>query len=679
MSEEPGRGPPRHERSIAGDGGARRDDVAGDEVASDGGMSIGRRAFASLAVGGATASLAGCYETGQVVDDDELDGTTLRVAVVGDLVPEAQFNRFWASGPSPAALDFLRQLLLPVEASTGALRTSGHTVAVEGESVSVPCLVADYEIDAPAAVDLRLDDRLSYWDGTPMDAEALWRHERLRWLVDDGPFRNDAFAGERTGAFGYRRAIAANGGPNRFAARSSVPPPEGVPVHPSRTGPWVERLDDATTRSELGEAREDLFGDPLDFETYLEAGYGSGAFEPAGEDALRNLAVVLRRREDHPGDPGVDNLVVRIASDQGDYAGVIRSGAVGAGHGAVGTSAVPDRVAQLATYPDSSVPATQLVFDWTGADVRRLWVRRAVVAALPLEEIASTIGGADLAVPRHHSGLPARVDERALGASFCESLYDYPVAADPSTAREWLQAAGYAREDGWIGPDGDQLALSLVLLGGGLSTLGRVVRNALRDAGIDATAHTRDPARYESALASADFDLTIGWTPTGRSPLDYYADHVRSTPGLTLPPIARVNGGVDGPDSDPGFVPERASVPAAPGALRIEGAAYADGGAGAHHTDAGETLRLRDRVDDLWAADTDEAGYREAARQCARWYNYALPNLVLARPVTGPWADVEAYAVPSEGSRALRTEPWTHPNPIHYHVQAGTIRAGDGA
>lgn len=113
------------------------------------------------------------------------------------------------------------------------------------------------------------------------------------------------------------------------------------------------------------------------------------------------------------------------------------------------------------------------------------------------------------------------------------------------------------------------------------------------------------------------------------------------------------------------------TVPGEPGALEVEGVDYADGGTAYRH-DAGEDVDVCGAIERLRAPETSAEARRAAARQCARWYNYALPSFVVAQARDGFFGNVEAFAFSDgEGAQIARPPTWSA---AQYHLQAGTVR-----
>jgi len=102
-------------------------------------------------------------------------------------------------------------------------------------------------------------------------------------------------------------------------------------------------------------------------------------------------------------------------------------------------------------------------------------------------------------------------------------------------------------------------------------------------------------------------------------------------------------------------------------------------GGGSYDHDAGETVSICEEVARLRDPDTDEREFREAARRCARWYNYAVPNFVFVGDRIGLWADLAEYAVATDDEQSLGMSRGRPTVPVHYHVQAGTVRRAPDA
>lgn len=716
----------------------REGDRRSGASSGDGAPDHGRRRFLALAGTAATLGAAGCRDGGDgtpthltpPTDDDVVTVMTNGLPMVHDFGPSLD---------DPAGLahleGFLQALVLPVDVPTGEYLTSGHSWSVDGREVAVPCAVEAVAFDGNDAVRLTFDDRLTYWNGESLDARAYYLRDRVDWLANGHGFGEGSFDHELVSATEYRRSLATVAA-NRFQARTDVHP--GMPpLPPSFTEPWIERFESASTVRTVQDRAIEYRQGIVRLETFAEEGYGSGAYEVEGPGDVRrevvdvpgvrvNKPVVYASpRSEYPGSPAVERLRILGNVGTGPVAGgggggdvalwgiaggggsaaqssgvrgslsdpqaVLKQGGASAGVGVVGPDgaefhpeSIPDAVEQLATYPNPARPATGLVFNWENAHLRRLWVRRALVAALPLDRIVANVGGRSARSPATWTGMLPRVDERVFDDEFLASLHEYPVESDTETAAGWLREAGYERPDErWIGPDGEELGFVVLASGQRNLTVAGTLENALESFGVAVQRNDVRRTFYQERAVNGEFDVAVGRFPAGWSPSSVYGDWFDGSGRWRAPSPVTVFGNPlsscregDSKASTPGTV----TLPAEPGALRIDGVDYPDGGTTYRWsgTDGGVAggvdLSVCEAARGLRSGDVDRETYERAARICARWYNYAVPNVLVAHDRVGLWADAEQLTVPPPDHPSLRVSRAAPVAPEHYHLQAGTLR-----
>jgi len=690
-----------------------------DRGAPNGGRRIGRRTFVSLVTGAATTTLAGCSnnDTAGTTAGQRPDGVANAVSVMTGAIPTS-LDMGPNLGPVAGRLHFegfLHSLVLPRHGPTGDRLTSGHTWRVDGSELSVPCAVQSYEVVDGATVRLQFDDRLTYWNGEPLDARAYHHRDRILWLEDDGALREESFDGELISATEYLWSPVAEP-TNTIAARSDVHP--GMPpLPPSYSLEWIERFEDATTEAKVQQASLDFRQGKLSIEEFVEAGYGTGRYEvPSADDVTTELielphslrsnfeVVYLEPRAAYPGPTdrpplrilggvtgvGTPQIRSRTGDDRSgtfyDPRDVVAGGEADIGTGVIGDGLgefhreqVPGRIEQLQTWPNPASGGVQLTFNWDNEHLRRLWVRRALVAAAPLERTRRNAYGSGTAPVSAQSGMLGRTDVSAFGTAFVDSLYDYPLAADHDIAASWLRTAGYERADGlWRAPNGDSLALTLCVFAPNVQQV-QTLASGLEAFGVavDVRQLLGKETEYQDVVSGGGFDLLLTRVPGGYDPTAFYGDWFAVGSGwAATPPIAVVGNPFetcrDGQTT--ASVPDSVTLPSDPGALAVDGVEYPDGGSKYEWDTAGETVALCEEVQRLRAEGTDESRFYEAARRCARWYNYALPSVVFVRDRAALWANRRQLTVATADERSTamgRGEPTA---PLHYHVQAGTLR-----
>jgi len=717
-------GDPHGGSGADGTGGADGESRSG----SAGSGRVDRRRFISLAGAAAATALSGCSSES---DDDGEPTTAGRQRDVDGPVMSVM------TGVQPSTLDvgpntstpygrphfegFLQSLVLPTHGPSGEPHTSGHTWSADGTELSVPCAVAAYEVTDDGAVAVTFDDRLTYWNGDPLDARAYHVRDRIEWLEVNGAFTEDEFTADLVGETEYRWTPM--GGPiNPTAARTALHP--GPPPLPTAFNePWLERFEDASSREQVRSTYLDYRQGKLSIETYVEEGYGTGRYAPRSTDdvtselvevpySLRtNTEVVYAEpREDYPGP--TDRPTLRILGGAKGFSGPALdpagSGSAGGGGVDAGTfydprdfvdgeevdagtgviaeskgdffrAQVPDAIEQADTWANPAAGGKQLVFNWERPHLRRLWVRRAVAAAAPFERMRYNQYGPGTMPPSSHSGLLGSTARRALGSEFVDSLYQYPQATDTDLAAEWLRRAGYERvAGGWQSPDGDPLSLTLTVYSADINEVQTLIAG-LESFGVAVETEQLlgKGISFEDSVRKGGFDLLLGNVPAGQAAVPVYGDWFSAGDGwVAMPPIAVAGNPLGSCRDDPpvASVPESVTLPDRPGALTVDGVDYPDGGAIYEFEGPGETVALCEEVERLRDAETDEAGFREAARRCARWYNYALPNAVFVQDRVGLWADLERFAVAADEERSTEMARGEPVAPMHYHVQAGTLR-----
>lgn len=634
----------------------------------------------ALATGGA-AMLAGCGGSGDEgggIPGFDPEGRTLTVAVPTDEIPkDVNLNPFALTPRGREIREPFQQLMLPTVAPTGVYLSSGHTWTVDGEAVQVPTAVSSFEVDTDG-VTTTFDDRLTYWNGDSLDARAVSLRDRVEWFAFGS---GEEFPGDLVSATEYRWSMP---DAESWADFKRAPSPGGVPLPPTFYEPWAEKLESATTTDKRDEITADLSGTQVDLDTYVSEGYGSGAYRIESTDAISREGLGARRRDDHPGDIAVPNLVVRTPrSDRATT--LVENGSLGVGTGVIADdggdyqrNAVSEDVEQLSRYPSPVQGGNQLLFNWESDHLRRLWVRRALAAALPGHRVVENIYGKGGRALDQYSGMLSDVASARLGSDFVDSLYQYPVEGDGETASEWMREAGYALDDGqWYDPDGAPLSLTLVVAGAARSDSDSV-ETAFSEFGVDVQTETRQlqpTNQFEPAITEGDFDLALGFSPSGLSPVEYYAASADVFgPFPSGPPIYAAGNPLGDCDHGTNWFspPETVTLPESPGSLRVDGASYEDGGTTYRH-DGGVDVSVCDAIERLSDPETGSAERLEAARQCARWYHYALPTVVFAQTRVGTFGNTAEFAFPAEDDalRTARTENWS---PMQYHVQAGTVR-----
>ena len=345
-------------------------------------------------------------------DGDGTDGPTATptdsATPTGD--PQATtLNHYMATNPSQSnanryspnsainnsGVGWMFEMTLPYQEGQSRFYTSNHTWDFPdmGE-VEIMTWLEDYRTEAPFDWWETYDDRTTYWDGTPMDAEARLLHEQIGYYAEGaGEFQPGTPNFEQVSDWEMHlwqaKGEAEGVDPvpaNQFALELNVgmyePPP-----HPDLTGPWAEQAMEAETQEEVNTIySEDIQGYVLNYSEMAENGYGSGLYKADGTDAISDQGVTLTARQDHPNyrNGTIDEIFLRVAGverqntfmNEGEID--VDMGVIEEQSGPVNRETLPDRVQQLSTFPATAMNG--FPFNWDG-HLGNLWVRRAVIEA----------------------------------------------------------------------------------------------------------------------------------------------------------------------------------------------------------------------------------------------------------------------------------------------------------
>lgn len=679
---------------------------------------VSRRQLVQVLLAGGVAGSAGCMGVAEDQEpndggerDGSLDAATDRLTVAADTTPAAANVNQWADEEEIAGFEYFMELGAPRSPETWELLRSGTTFDadwIEGtDQVSIPTMLADYEVDPPHDVYETYDDRLTYWDGTPLDAEArLLRESVYHYQSDDGNAKFDdtnTFTHATEDQWTYHRwtdrgdveGVDADER-SRPVLENEVFGPEFVPMHPDFTGAYVERYEDASTVEAVGAITEELASEQVDFERFAEEGWGSGLYEIENADDVLEDRVVAKRREDHPNDHAdVDELELVFASPDQEALAAER-GEMDLGRGVVGErgrlspDALPEHVGQI----DRSIgdSGDKVLFNLNDHHLGRLWVRRAIVALVDWTQVTQ-IGwgeaGADLT--KFDTGLHNTVSTDTFDWDFLSSLYEYPREYDLETAVDWLRRAGYegSREEGWTSPEGEPLELEIVATEDAEEVYIRasqVIQANLQSLGVDATVEiVSNVPGYERRLGSdgdgVDFQIALFWD-TFTEPWEFYAaEGMWWDAPLVAGESADDPWGVpaeDYPAFDTYGTPMAPEVPTDVGSIRAP-----DEAGRTPDLDDGETIELPPRVDAFRQPQTDgedeelgpsgEERFQQFYRDCARVYNYYVPQFRFHDYARGAWGNLRDYDWPEEGSELNRMS-----RPDKFLARAGIPQHADG-
>lgn len=644
-----------------------------------------RRRYLGVLAGASLAGLGGCLGGDDAGEGDENGaGSSDRLRIHIDNTPEGSDVSEWTTEGDSSGYTWFSELSAPIDLLSTEPKLDGHTWEVtwsdDLEEASVPTMYTGYEINPPQEVIQYFNEDLTYWDGTPIDAEAKL-YEDLLYAYDEGVYLNDEPSTNTVvlDQFSYQVLTEPQ---NEVILEGDATATQDVPTHPAYTRKYVEKFEDASTESAYQDVLDELHADSISFVDLAEEGWGSGLYRLHPED-IGESTMIARKRDDHPNEHAVIEEIEFRMADAERQAELANAGRIDLGSGTVpdrggdfNRRTLPEYVQQVDHYEQDR--GDHFLFNWKNEHLQNLWVRRAIVAAVDWHDVGANGWGQGGSIPNeHHVGMTASVAEAYLSADFLERLYTYPMENDRELAVDWLERAGYTGdpETGWTSPDGEDLVLTLdspVSQAGWADGL-LTVQSHLRQVGIEVEYQTFTRAewqrRYE--VDNVVYDMGFFWSPNSGPWLFYDANGQWWTqPIAGGDPESDWTGSVDASDYGPADNHGRPFEQEIP---REVGSIEAPNQAGIQPSLAdGELISIPEEIDRLQAPGSTEAEFDAALENLARYANFYLPLFTFHSYTVGYWGNVRDYSFPEAGHPANRV--WKEFGNTEYLTLAGLIQ-----
>ena len=600
-------------------------DGRGDD-GSDGGVTRRRYLTGLGALGaGLSASIAGCSEPNEIVDSPQVFGFQFPYA------PENVHLGPWStSNPNPFY----------------AMLYEAKSYTTPGEGRRLGDVVESVDIDGATAT-VTYDDAFTWWSGDPVTARDDWIRERIQSFVVDRPYEVRLVDDHRL-RYEFDRPL------DEPLARSTVAS-GAVRTRADRHEPYLELLREASTDDQRSQVIADIRSDSPGLEEVAEEGLGCGPYELV-EVSINRL--MLERYDDHPRaeEIAIPRLWFPVVQEV-SIENLISKGWLDGGSGALAgqRGSPPDNLEQLASYRTTA--GTKLVLDWRNDHLARRGVRRALLAALPLDDIVEIVDWGDPA--RRQTGLAEPSERQWLPEGIREQFHRYPVGADAETAAEYMRTAGYARDGNgdWRGPDDDRLSVRMATpVWDDFVSVTEVVSSTLSEFGVDVSVDRLTNLNIYNAVTGHTHDIAL-WTFDG-TPYTIY--------DVTQDAATSVGLGVSDPDATDASQakPVEVSIPQTPGAV-----------------DADESDRRTVNLVDTWREierPSDRSVTVDAIATFATWWNDALPDIYLANYTDGLWGNTRDFQWPSHDRDTGFATAGPAGQPIFHMLKQGAIRpAGD--
>lgn len=681
--------------------------------------SLTRRQYAQILAGASAASIAGC--TGGDGDDttddtgggnetdtddttggedgvpaqDEFNRETIRVWA-NNVPSQMNMNKFAETDRTNGEL-YMTELTAPVDATTNEKLFDGHTWDATWvdwyDEITVPTVFTGLEINPPYETReiIRGNDGnepLTFWDGTELNAEAFELQEWM-WYYDTNDHLSDdaQMEWEAESEYVFLHTQPEDSGRNELVLYNDHAPSHDTPMHPDFNEPYVERYSDATTEDDTQPIHDDVHSARVSLEDYADNGYGSGLYE-IDPETINQASVTLTTRDDHPNDQWTIPEMEVLFADADRWPTLARHGQLDLGEdivqeetGEINRQILPDHMQELHRYQMPN--GDHFAMNWNNPHLARLWVRRAIVAAIDWIDYGANGWGADNSITNQYdAGCTDPIQQSWFSEDFLDSLHQYPREQELETAADYLQRAGYtgSMSDGWTGPGGRELAITLDQHTGIADWTGayQTAQAHLQELGINVTLEPLDPPTWQQRMgqgnvANPSYTATNMWSD---SPPIWRYYNVNGQ-WWTYPLVGGDPDSGWAGDADPQDLQSDVDNHGRPFVQDVPteaGAFEAPDEAGPTFDVPVETeeVNLADECVNLRRSDTTEDEFMESARKAARYYNYYLPFFCFHSYPQGQWGNVRDFHFPGDDDPAARVHKEF--NAVDYFPQAAVAQ-----
>jgi hypothetical protein len=609
---------------------------------------------------------------------------TNRVRVPANNTP-SEFNANpWLAQDNTTGDRFLFELngLNVVDTTDPDVALSGTTVPTPHkpghEEVEVMTWVEDYSVDPPHDWRQTYDDRATFWNGDPYDAEALVTHNHVAWFRNGNSFSEGSTFNQEA-EDQWTRHVWTNKGdvPNQEANPVATPILENdanallynYPMHPDFTEPYLEQYQNASSEEAVNSISSDLTSDAITLERMAENGWGSGMYEIASADDIGSERMILQLRDSDADAPhpnaehtNVEELHVMWATQerlqvlQNEGRIDVYDGPV-TPSGAVNRDSLPDEIQELTRWFNPTTGSSFLM-NWQNPHLQNLWVRRAIVEAVDWNAVTNNGWGQQSArVLDHDAFLLDTEAEDTFSEEFLESLHTYSREQNLENATEYMQRAGYSRQGGqWTSPEGNTASIELTAQSGNQTYMqgSETLQTYLNDWGFEVNYSPDGFSTWSNKLSPEDsglnYDTSIFWSDTS-TVFGKYHDR-GAWWGEALMGGSPTAGNSDeltaDDERDTQNKPVHVEIPEEVGSIEAPDEAGIN-----PDLENGVEVDMFEVVNAIREPGNSEEEVLELYRTCARYYNFYLPDFLFNQTVSGTSGNVRDFDWPEYDAQAL--------------------------
>ncbi|WP_436924432.1 ABC transporter substrate-binding protein [Halosimplex amylolyticum] len=562
---------------------------------------------------------------------------------------------------------------------------SGTTVKTphkpDHEEIEIMTWISGYDVEPPFDWRDHHDDRSTYWNGDPYDAEARVKHNHVDWFQGGNKFAEDATFNQEAESqwtihYWEDKGEVPEQEPNptgRPVLESNAGPVDGnPPIHPDFTEPYLERYRDAGTEDEANSITDDLTSDGIGLERMALNGgtdetlAGSGPYVLESMDDVGSEKMVLHLDEDHPNAEHTNVEKLALYWAEGDRRNTLTTegvldlddGAITPGS-TITRDALPDHIQEFTRWLRAT-GGDLWKLNWRNEHLQNLWVRRALVEAIDWNAVSANGWGEEGSqVLEHDTFMLDAQSERHFSEDFLSSLHTYSRASNKEKATQYMKRAGYSKQGGqWVSPQGNQASIDLIATSAITAHVqaGQTIKANLSKWGFGVNLSTQGWSTWSNNIdpnGGLNYDSTIFWHGDPYI-FQYYHDRgawwdeplVAGSPTAESPFEAEPDDEVDTQGK-----PIVQQVPDEPGAFEAP-----DEAGKAPDLDNASEVNLVETVNAIREPGNSEEDLQELYRTCARYYNFYVPHFPFHQYLMGAFGDVRDFDWPDPAARAFDYE-----------------------
>jgi peptide/nickel transport system substrate-binding protein len=563
------------------------------------------------------------------------------------------------------------------------------------DEIEIVTWVEDYEVEAPYDMYNYHDDRCTFWNGEPYDAEARYLYDRVRYFSEGNKFAEGAV---------HRQEALSQWDYHWYRSKGEVPGAEADPANsqvldmdtrrtdgnfplpPVWSNPWIDRFEAASTEESYQTQISNLRGVRISFEDLAENGWGSGPYEIVSPDDVGSESVrCTLRSEDldatapHPTaeHANVDFMELQLGSIERERT-IAGEGQIDVHEGAVTPNGpdwnperLPDHNKELTRYLKSN-GGDALWWNMNNPHLENLWFRRAFAHAVDFEQAGNNGWGPQRSIPlSQDTGCLDAAANATFSQEFMDQLHTYPKTGDTETATEFMQNGGYERQGGtWVGPAGNEPQVDIQIRGdiGDWVGAAQTIRDQMQSFGVPMTFSAPDNATWTNNLDTfqnePNYDISIHWYNQASALGNYKSQAAWWDNGSIVGGDRNVapGGGGDRRSADPDDEytivnqPLQVELPTEVGSIEAPTGADAAPNNPADLSGNGidaEEVNVIETMEALRAPAESQEAVQERFRTCARYYNYYIPKFAFHQYAFGEWGNVRDFDWPPADHETL--------------------------